>query len=91
MYVYREQRDERNVRDAQGRRRVSRTLPGICFRRALLTGRVVLWLVFSLEATERAGGAKHDGPVCPGQPAASATSRQAHRSWETRSFRLATE
>lgn len=50
-----------------------------------------LWLVYSLEVTENSsGGAKHDGrSVCPGQPAASAASRQAHHSWKTRSLRWA--
>lgn len=71
-----------------GRVRVGDT-PGPRASFILLTDRVVLWLVYSLEATERAGGAKHDGPVCPGQPAASAASRQAHRSWETRGLRWA--
>lgn len=55
-----------------------------------ITDRVVLWLVYSLEATERTGGgAKHNGPVCPGQPAASVASRKAHRSWKTRGLRWA--
>lgn len=61
----------------------------VCVWHLLLTDRVVLWLVCSFEATESVGGAKHDWPVCPGQPAASVASRQAHRSWETRGLRWA--
>jgi len=61
----------------------------ICPWHKLLTNHVMLWLVRSFEATESVGGAKHDWPVCPGQPAASVASRQAHRSWETRGLRWA--